>query len=177
MAAAGRKPTLRCRHGVGVCCKSQCTVFAIQNGDQLRSLPELHEIANGSGELREQEAEERLKLERMQLGSEMRKTVNDSAQATSEELAQYKEEVRKLQQELERERTAARDAEAKAAKQQAAAVLTPNVSPDVRRAIELSVSLSVRFHREMYICSGHLSARGGRRDEAREATREEEKYQ
>lgn len=77
----------------------------------------------------DKEWEEKLKLERLERDEELRKSVTDAVQGTSEELVATKDQLSKVSQEAEslrdelaRERIAARDAEARAAKQQAAAV-------------------------------------------------------
>jgi len=77
----------------------------------------------------DKEWEEKFKLERLERGDELRKSVADAVKATAEEMASTKEELLKvrseaetLKQELARERVAAREAESRAAKQQQAAV-------------------------------------------------------
>lgn len=70
----------------------------------------------------EREASDRMKLERLQLGADMRKTVQTNLQQSAEAMQHDKDELRKLRQELTQLKAELQGAEAKAAKQQQQAV-------------------------------------------------------
>eukprot|EP00322_Chrysochromulina_rotalis_P018886 CAMPEP_0115856996 /NCGR_PEP_ID=MMETSP0287-20121206/15344_1 /TAXON_ID=412157 /ORGANISM="Chrysochromulina rotalis, Strain UIO044" /LENGTH=380 /DNA_ID=CAMNT_0003311195 /DNA_START=8 /DNA_END=1150 /DNA_ORIENTATION=- len=75
-------------------------------------------VANARKEARAEaqaEADERMKLERLQLGTDMRESIQTSVQANEDELKSAKAEVNDLRQQLIKATAAARDAESNAA--------------------------------------------------------------
>ena len=70
----------------------------------------------------ERAAEERLRLERLQVGTDMRKTLQAGVQSHAEEMRKDKAEITLLRSQLEEARATARNAEANAAKQTQQAV-------------------------------------------------------
>ena len=85
----------------------------------------------------EAKAEERMKLERLQLGSDMRNTLQNGVSANAEELLASRSEVVELRKQLDVARVTARDAEANAAKSTQTAV------KDAMKAMEAVQKASV----------------------------------
>lgn len=104
-------------------------------------------VANARKEAREEaqaEFEERLGMERLQLGSEQRRALESSADAHVEEIKSDKQEIKSLREqlnlmreELEQARASARDAESNAAKQ------TKQAVQDAMKAMEQVQKASV----------------------------------
>ena len=70
----------------------------------------------------EKDADERIRLERLQLGAEMRKTLQSSIESHAGDMNKDMEEIKSLRSQLADARAAARSAEANAAKQAQQAV-------------------------------------------------------